>query len=787
MLPAIEKKAEDDRTKHLVFQTTSTISWSFALSFLLSVGFWCFWILVLFYASPSQAAEATPPPYYSSPFMVRGGEGQTYTGWLPTIGEAIDGWWIYYQRVWGVGNGGLSCSYSFMPFSNGAITGTIGNVKLNGDCGGGVNVIGTLQCSRGYTLSGATCIPNGTPKTDKNLGPICPVIGNPITPGIGNKIAVETDYQDAGVFPLRLVRTYNSQFKGAMGLIGNGWTHSYQTSIQVITNSFVFVQRSNGQRLPYALIGGAWITDSDVPWILTQQKNDVGSTTGWTLIAEDDQMETYDASGKLLSIKDRSGITQTLTYSCTTVSATCPVVTPTAIAPYAGLPIQATDSFNRSLNFTYNHMGQMATLTGPDGNIIHYDYNVIGNLVTVTYPDDTPSDLTDNPKKTYVYGELANTANVSQPYALTGIIDENKVRYATYQYNASGKAIASEHAGGIDKYQLSYVANSTRVTDPLNSVYTTNFQTILGTVKSSGQNQPGGSGCTASASSLGYDDNGNIAYRIDFNGNRTHYSYDLARNLETSRTEGLTATGANTPETRTISTEWHPTFRLPVKIIEPGLETAYSYDSRGNMTHKSLKDLVTDKIREWHITYSYSAAGLLLSNVIDGPRTDVADITQYDYYPADAACSGGHPGCRGQLMQYASALGQVTRITRYSAQGQPEEIVDPNGLIITLVYDIRRRLSSLDVGGERTTYSYNPVGLMDRVTQPGGAYLAYRYDDAHRLIGIKDHLNNTLAYTLDAKGNRIKEELFDSNGQLARSQSRVYDALSRLQNLIQVH
>jgi len=53
------------------------------------------------------------------------------------------------------------------------------------------------------------------------------------------------------------------------------------------------------------------------------------------------------------------------------------------------------------------------------------------------------------------------------------------------------------------------------------------------------------------------------------------------------------------------------------------------------------------------------------------------------------------------------------------------------------------------------------------------------------LINIQDQVGNSLTYTLDAIGNRIQEEAHDPSGQLARSQSRVYDALSRLQNLIQ--
>jgi len=214
------------------------------------------------------------------------------------------------------------------------------------------------------------------------------------------------------------------------------------------------------------------------------------------------------------------------------------------------------------------------------------------------------------------------------------------------------------------------------------------------------------------------------------------------------------------------------------------LETTISYDSKGNITHKSLKDLVTAKTQDWNTTYTYAASGILLQKVEDGPRTDVSDLTTYDYYPEDAVCTGGHLGCRGQLKQVTSALGHSSKINRYSANGQPEVVIDPNGLTTTLVYDVRQRLISMDVGGELTTYSYDPAGLMTQVSQPNGATLAYRYDNAHRLIEVKDQLGNTRTYTLDTMGNRIKEELTDPNGQLARSQSRVYDALSRLQKLI---
>ncbi|HEY8037468.1 MAG TPA: hypothetical protein VIF37_17955 [Methylobacter sp.] len=501
-----------------------------------------------------------------------------------------------------------------------------------------------------------------------------------------------------------------------------------------------------------------------MPDRLEELKNSANVRIGWRYTTANKSVETYTASGKLTAIADRTGLTQTMTYSDAS--------TPVTVAPAAGLLIRVIDSFGHQLNFTYDSNRRISTLTDPAGGVYRYAYDANNNLASVTYPDGA--------SKTYHY------ENTAFPHALTGITDENNNRFATYTYDAQGRGLSTEHAGGAERVSLVYNADgSTTVTDALNTARTYQFQTILGVVKSKGQSQPGGSGCGASASALAYDANGNVSSRTDFNGNRTNYSYDLTRNLETSRTEGLTASGASTPATRTITTLWHPNFRLPVQITNGNQQTTYSYNSQGDLTDKTVKDLAANTTRTWQTTYTYSSVpGVLLQKVEDGPRTDVSDVTTYDYYPADAVCQGGHLGCRGQLKQLTDALGHSTQLTRYNAHGQVEQLTDPNGLVTTLTYDLRQKLTSSDAGGETTAYSYDPAGQLTRVTRPDGAYLAYSYDAAHRLIRTQDDQGNTLSYTLDAMGNRIKEEAHDPGGQLARSESRVYDALSRLQNLI---
>ncbi|MGZ8171876.1 MULTISPECIES: DUF6531 domain-containing protein [Methylobacter] len=589
--------------------------------------------------------------------------------------------------------------------------------------------------------------------------------GNPINAGTGNKWQHEADVPGR-TFSLGFDRYYNASTTASPSSLGAGWSHTYIRSGTLLqsTGALISMLRNDGKAYNFKLSSGLWVSDADVPDRLEELKDSANVRIGWRYTTADQSVETYTAVGKLTSITDRSGLTQTLTYSDAS--------TPTTVAPVAGLLIRVTDTFGYQLNFTYDSSSRIATLTDPAGGLYRYAYDANNNLASVTYPDGTG--------KTYRY------ENTAFPHALTGITDENGSRYATYVYDTQGRGISTEHAGGAGRISLAYNADgSTTVTDALGTARTYQFQTILGVVKPKGQSQPGGSGCGASASALTYDANGNVASRTDFNGNRTNYAYDLTRNLETSRTEGLTASGASTPATRTITTVWHPTFRLPIQITNGNQQTAYAYNSQGEITDKTVKDLATNTARSWHTDYTYSSIpGVLLQKVEDGPRSDVADLTTYDYYPADAACTGGHIGCRGQLKQLTDALGHSTQLNRYSAYGQIEQLTDPNGLVTTLTYDVRQRLTSVDAGGETTTYTYDPAGQVTRVTRPDGAYLDYSYDTAHRLIKIQDDLGNTLTYTLDAIGNRTQEEAHDPGGQLARSQSRVYDALSRLQNLI---
>ncbi len=744
--------------------TTSTILHGSRLISFLSLG--C-GLLSIGYASLSFSIEVTPPKYYGPLYRAdyRYGDNTTF----PTLSEVLSDWWTEYKLDWNVRPGGLRCNYTFTPYQNGLKTGEFGRFALTGQCTGGGRIFGTAQCSKGYAVSGLSCIPNGKPKIEKNLGLNGCSVGNPIFPNIGNKFILEIDYKGFASSPLQMFRAYNSQGVGLTGWGGNGWTHAYSTSIFALSNSSVLLQRAEGQRLFYILVNGVWITDSDIPWRLSQQKNAGGSTSGWQLTTENDQIETFDASGKLISISNRPGQTQSLTYT-------------------DGLLTKVTDQFGRYLSFSYNLLSQMVSLRDPAGYIFQYSYDDKGRLKTVAYPDDTPTDLSDNPKKIYVYGsdydESIHTANTNQPFALTGIIDENGERYATYRYDATGKAISTEHNGGAEKFNLSYAdnGNTAIVTDPLGTARTTHYKTVLGVVKPTDTNQPGGSGCGAAFSNANYDVNGNITSHTDFNGNLSCYAYDLKRNLETVRIEGLSsdsscpsdlaaflpAAGSNI---RKISTQWRDSYRLPTQIDQAERRISFAYDTAGNLVEKSLIDLATQQSRSWR--FSYNSLGQILTQ--DGPRTDVDDITTYAYYSDNTNYHS-----TGDLWKISNALGHTTTFNSYDANGRLLSLTDPNGLQLHFRYDPRGRLLQKTVDGNTTQYDYDLIGNLTRITSPEGVIYRFAYDAAHRLTDIQDALGGKIHYTLDAMGNRIQEDISDSSGALVKTHRRVYDALSRL-------
>ena len=192
-----------------------------------------------------------------------------------------------------------------------------------------------------------------------------------------------------------------------------------------------------------------------------------------------------------------------------------------------------------------------------------------------------------------------------------------------------------------------------------------------------------------------------------------------------------------------------------------GIPDSIDFDVDGNGIPDTEEGPVSRKT-----TTTYNALGLIAT--IDGPRTDVNDITTFDY---DA---------QGNLIKVTNALGQETNITAHDANGRPLTIVDANNTTTTLTYDARGRLLTRTVDGQTTTFVYDGVGNITQTTLPNGSLLINEYDAAQRLTAVEDNLGNRTEYTLDTLGNRTQEDVEDPLGTLTRTMSRTYNSLNRL-------
>lgn len=600
----------------------------------------------------------------------------------------------------------------------------------------------------------------------KNAGPTCgaggAAVGNPVNALYPNKYQVEEDF--GGAFAIRFARTYNSMHvQSAI----SPWTHTFTRQFLGIDpqSPYVSLLLSDGKVYTYSKnTSGVWTTNADVVDKLSETIDASGVRVGWKLVRADDSVESLDLLGRLRSIVTRNGATQTLSYDAD------------------GRLSTVSDSFGRTLSFSYYSAAaavganKIESITDNNANIVRYTYTSDGSFKSVSYPGGAV--------RTYLYNEPTFTANANRPGALTGIVDENGSRYSTFSYNASGWPVSTERGGGVEKYTVGYGSSSSTITDPLGTQRTYSFQSVLGVSRNTGVSQPCASCGANNGQFATYDSNGNLTSRTDFRNTKTCYTYDLTRNLETARIEGLpgnadcaasfTAATLAAPA-RKITTTWHPTYRLPATITEPtsagAKTTTNTYDTSGNLIQRVVA--IGANSRTW--TWTYETLGRIKTATDSRNKT-----TTYTYYPNEASQNTAQGSNRGMLETIANAAGHVTRFENYNAHGQARKITDANGLVTTLVYDARMRLTSRTVGTETTGYQYDGVGQLIKVTMPDTSFMTYTYDDAHRLTKITDSQGNSITYTLDNMGNRVGEEARDPANALARKRTREIDALNRL-------
>ncbi|QGX39346.1 RHS repeat-associated core domain-containing protein [Permianibacter aggregans] len=561
----------------------------------------------------------------------------------------------------------------------------------------------------------------------------CDGIGNPVGCASGQKRHFEALYTSSEGLHFR--RAYNA----AVGsLTGVNWDTDVKVFISLLldgtSTQIVAVANGDGTRKLFVGKKGERLTGYH------QKDGYVENVAGsWRFIARNGDVMEFGANGLLARKAARNGESVQFAYDA------------------SNRLKQLTAASGRQLTVGYNGAGQMDSLTEPNGKQTKFLYNAAGMLSEVIYPDETPSNEFDNPRKQFLYEDSRF------PSALTGIVDENGSRFASYVYDGERRVIAENHAEIADKVEFEYLNDSTTM---VKSYRTANeyHETLYSFYRSHGSDQfraieqmpcPG---CATGTETREFNDQGLLSQITDKNGGLTTVEYHPS-GLEHIRTEGL-----GTPEQKVTITEWNDEHRLPSRLVANGLEVVNRYTTQGLLQQRDEIESPTGKTLS--SIYEYNTAGKLTS--IDGPRTDASDITTYDY------------DSQGNLINVANALGHITTLSNYDPNGRVRQITDPNGLVTTLTYTARGWLKTRTVGSLTTTFDYDKVGQLIKVTMPDGSFVRYEYDAAHRLVAIENPLGERIEYTLDYAGNRTKEEIKDASGNVVLRRASEFNALNQL-------
>jgi YD repeat-containing protein len=140
---------------------------------------------------------------------------------------------------------------------------------------------------------------------------------------------------------------------------------------------------------------------------------------------------------------------------------------------------------------------------------------------------------------------------------------------------------------------------------------------------------------------------------------------------------------------------------------------------------------------------------LLSRRAIDGPRTDVEDVTSFVYYPVHESVPAQS---RGKLAATRNALGHITRFEFYDLFGNAARVDDPNEVTTETISDSLGRLRTQAVKGLAfCDTASDPLCVQDLVTtriysseagplqteqRPGGGVTVYGYDSRGRVVTV---------------------------------------------------
>ena len=375
--------------------------------------------------------------------------------------------------------------------------------------------------------------------------------------------------------------------------------------------------------------------------------------------------------------------------------------------------------------YSYDKAGRLKSMTSPLGYTKNFSYDKVDNVVKES---DSLKSTT-----TYTYDKLHNMK--SSTNALDGT--------TSFSYDKYGNLVKeTDPLGRSNTYSYDLAGQMTSAADPLGKITAYTYDPAGNITEIT---KPGGR-----KTSYGYDKNYNVTSVTDPMGYVAKTVYDKD-NRVTEETDAL-----GQKESYTYDKD----SRVTSITDKRGFTTGFDYDAHGNI------QVVTDKTGlKSRLEYDKNDNLTKVTDALGG-------VTTYGYDNMD------------NLVTFTNAANKTTNYT-YDLEGNLTSIKDPAGRTEKFDYDEKGRLTGhTQASGKKTTYDYDKLNdLLEKSYQDAKGEtsekdVTYAYNSAGERVSMKDQTGKS-SYEYDALG-RITKVTSGSK----KDVSYVYDDADNLQAIV---
>ncbi|RRR75351.1 MAG: hypothetical protein EI684_04860 [Candidatus Viridilinea halotolerans] len=565
-------------------------------------------------------------------------------------------------------------------------------------------------------------------------------VGNPVLPGLGNKVETlpVVFVAGPGEADIDLTLTYNAQ-DPTVGLTGQGWSFPYQASATRRDNLLLQgyeVIYPDGRQVLFAEAEDGRLVSR------TPDVHDRLEQRGATLVLITKQLLEYefDQAGRLIAQRDRNGNALLFAYSGDQL---------TSISSAAG----------RTITLSYNSQGLIDSITAPEGKQFRFDYaetrlvaftDARGHVTTFTYEEQYLGTLLDVDGQPYE----ATDAYLASVYTPEGHFKNQQT------YDDRGRVV-EQTVGERERRTFVYDddARTTTITDALGHVTVYHYDELYRLVQITYAD--------GTAEFFTYDDNFNRTSFIDALGREYTYTYD-------DRGNRLTETG---PLGWSRAWAFNDRDQVTQFTDAEGRVTRYAYDARGNLV--GLTNAAGDSST---LTYDSRGLPIEITDFNGNQTTNGYDATTGDLLSSTNAAGDqvqfAYDGL-GRLQSSTNGRGFATRYT-FDGNDNLLQLDGPLGFQVRYRYDKNDNLiAATNANGGESRLVYDQSENLIEEHTPLGLRTGYAYDAMNNLVRVEDAEGRVWNFAYDAVYNRVAEHGPEESHTFYR-----YDAVGNLTALV---